>query len=95
MRKKSMIGWLVTAGIILVLGYLLFASTTLVQAECELCVTYRGQTQCRRGSGTDEAEAQRAARRAACAVMTNSMDESIACQNVTPANVQCPPASGR
>jgi hypothetical protein len=91
LRKKNLVSLLVTLGVVLVLGYLIYGSTTLVQAECELCVTFRG-TQCRRGSGTDVAEARQAAQRAACAVMTGSMNESIACQNVVPTNVQCPPS---
>lgn len=92
-KHKGLITFLVIFGTVLVIGYLFYGSTTLVQAECELCVSYRGQTQCRRGSGTDDEEARRAAQRAACAVMTGSMDESIACQNVQPTSVQCPPAS--
>ena len=91
-KHRGLITFFVILGVVLVFGYLLYGSTTLVQAECALCVSYRGQTQCRRGSGTDTAEARRAAQRAACAVMTGSMDESIACQNVRPTNVRCPPA---
>ena len=91
-KHKGLVTVLVILGTMLVVGYLLYGSTTLVQAECELCVSYRGQTQCRRGSGTDDEEARSAARRAACAVMAAGMNESIACQNVPPTNVRCPPA---
>jgi hypothetical protein len=90
-RKKGLVSFLVILGVVLVVGYLIYGSTTLVQAECDLCVTFAGQTQCRRGSGTDEAEARQAAQKAACAVMTGSMDESIACGNAVPTNVRCPP----
>lgn len=81
---------IVIAGVLLVVAYLVYGSTTLVQAECEVCVEFRGQTQCRRGSGADESEARRAAQRAACAVMAQGMDASIACANTTPRSVQCP-----
>ena len=68
---------------------LIFGSRSLVQAECELCVTFNGMTQCRRGSGADAAEARQAAQKAACAVMAAGMNESIACDNAPPFNVQC------
>lgn len=87
-RTRSIAG-LVTVGILLLIGYLIWGSTRLVQAECELCVEFRGQVQCRMGSGTTRDEAQRAAQRAACAVMASGMDASIACQNVRPTQVRC------
>jgi hypothetical protein len=68
---------------------LIFGTRSVVQVECELCVTYRGMTQCRRGSGADAAEAQQAAQKAACAVMAGGMNESIACGNAPATNVQC------
>lgn len=70
--------------------YIVMGSMRTVQTECELCVTFRGQTECRRGSGADAAEARQAAQKAACAVMAQGMNESIACGNVVPSNVQCP-----
>jgi hypothetical protein len=75
-------------------AYLVFGSLSVVQAECELCVTYHGQAQCRRGSGASEDEARRAAQRAACAVMAAGMSETIECQNVVPTDVRCPPPEG-
>ncbi len=69
---------------------LIFGSLRVVQAECELCVTFRGQTTCRRGSGATDQEARRAAQRAACAVMASGMTETIACDNVPPTAVRCP-----
>ena len=92
MQKKTQrrtITFLVIGGIALLLAYLIWGSTTLVQAECSLCVEFRGQTQCRTGSGTTEEEAQRAAQRAACAVMASGMNESIACNNRPPTQVRC------
>lgn len=71
------------------LGYLVYGSMRVVQAECELCVEFRGQVQCRTGSGENDADAIAAAQRAACAVMAAGMNESIACQNQPPQNVRC------
>jgi hypothetical protein len=87
---KRSITVLVVAGIALVIGYLVWGSTHLVQAECEVCVEYNGQQQCRRGSGTTDDEARRAGQKAACAVMAAGMNESIACGNAQPKVVRCP-----
>jgi hypothetical protein len=81
---------LVVMGVALVLGYLIWGSTHLVKAECEVCVEFNGQTQCRRGSGTTDEEARTAAQKAACAVMAFGMTESIACSNTIPKVVRCP-----
>lgn len=68
----------------LFLGALIYGSLTVVQAECELCVEFNGLRECRRGSGTTAEEARQAAQRAACAVMAQGMDATIACQNRQP-----------
>lgn len=86
--KKGRIAALLIA-VVLLLGGLIYGSMTTVQAECELCVEFNGQRQCRTGSGADQAEARRAAQRAACAVMAFGMAASVECQNVVPTNVQC------
>ncbi len=83
-RLIALVIALVVLGAVLILG-----SRALVQAECELCVTFRGVTTCRRGSGSDQREAIQAAQKAACAVMAGGMNESIACDNTSPTNVQC------
>ncbi|HEX9632818.1 MAG TPA: hypothetical protein VGA02_10170 [Gemmatimonadales bacterium] len=87
---KRSITVLVVLGVALVIGYLVWGSTHLVQAECEVCVAFNGQEQCRRGSGTNDAEARQAAQKAACAVMAFGMNESIACSNVQPKVARCP-----
>lgn len=91
-HRKGLISLLVIVGVVLVVGYLIYGSTSLVQSECQLCVTFRGQTECRRGTGVDTADAKKAAQKAACAVMTASMDETITCQNEIPSDVRCPVA---
>ncbi len=81
--------WLFVALFVVFLGFLVAGSIRTVQAECSLCVEYRGQRQCRTGSGATIDGARRAAQKAACAVMAAGMTESIACQRVDPVNVQC------
>lgn len=87
-RKAGRVVALLVA--LVVLGAaLIFGTRSLVQAECDLCVTFRGVTTCRRGSGANPQEAMQAAQKAACAVMAGGMNESIACDNTPPTNVRC------
>ncbi|NIN11523.1 MAG: hypothetical protein GTN62_08460 [Gemmatimonadales bacterium] len=88
--KKRARVWALIVALAVFGGALIYGSISVVQAECELCVEFRGQTTCRRGSGATEEDARRAAQRAACAVMARGMDESIACDNTPPTNVRCP-----
>jgi hypothetical protein len=83
-RVWALIIVLAVFGAVLIIG-----SLSVVQAECELCVTYRGRTECRRGSGKSDDDAKQAAQRAACAVMAGGMNESIACQNTPPSTARC------
>jgi hypothetical protein len=90
-NKRARVIALIVA--ITILGVaLIYGSFSVVQAECELCVTYGGQTLCRRGSGATDEDARRAAQQAACALLASGMDGSIACQNTLPTNVRCPAA---
>lgn len=77
------------AAVLIFVAYLVYGSMRVVRAECELCVEFRGLTECRTGSGETDEDAKQAAQRAACAVMAAGMNESIACQNRPPHNVRC------
>lgn len=59
------------------------------RTECEVCVTFRGATQCRTAAGATTAEAQRTAHENACALLASGMTDSIACQNAAPVSVRC------
>lgn len=86
--KKGRVFALLGAIVLLLVG-LIYGSMSSIQAECELCVEFRGMRECRSGSGADAAAAQSAAQRAACAVMAAGMAASIECQNVLPTELQC------
>ena len=89
-HPKTRVGlWVFLAVFAVFLVVLVMGTMQTVQAECELCVEFRGQRQCRTGSGATPADARQAAQKAACAVMAMGMNESIACGNVVPTEVSC------
>jgi hypothetical protein len=73
-----------TVGLIVVSALRSFAHT------CEVCMTFRGETECRSASGRTAEEATRTAIDNACALVgARGMTLSIECQNTKPASVSC------
>ena len=58
-------------------------------ATCDVCITFKGQTECRTGQGRTKEEAIDKARDAACAVMTNGMEEVVRCGSIEPTSTSC------
>jgi hypothetical protein len=80
-------------------GLIVVSALDTLGSTCEVCMTFRGQTQCRTATGTTEQEATRTATDNACAVLgARGMALSIECQNTPPARVTCgdaePPSAG-
>ena len=69
----------------------IYLSTRVAQVECEVCVTFRGATTCRKAaSGTREAAIQSAVT-SACSNMAGGMTEVIACERTEPDQTSCTP----
>jgi hypothetical protein len=68
--------------------YMSFHST---KVECEVCVTYQGQTNCGKASSETREGAIRSAVTAACATLAGGMTETIRCQNTPPDRTTCTP----
>ncbi len=56
---------------------------------CEVCIEYRGRTQCRKVSAASEEEAITAAMVNACAFVSGGVTDSMACQRTTPTSTIC------
>jgi len=56
---------------------------------CEVCITYKGQTECRTGQGRTREDAQRTATDSACALLASGMTERIECGNTQPSRLSC------
>jgi hypothetical protein len=81
---------LVLVGIIAA-GMLFYRLTMQSQtATCEVCVAFNGGQNCAKASGASEAEAARTAQTTACGVLTNGMNDAIACQSRPPVAKRCP-----
>ena len=59
------------------------------EVSCEVCVEFRGATECRRASGKDRLEAETAAASTACGLISGGVTDGIACNNTPPKSVSC------
>lgn len=81
--------WILILAVLLFAGFVVWGSVARVEAQCEVCVEFNGQTKCTKASGETAEAAQRAAQISACGPISSGMSESIACQNTPPKMVQC------
>jgi hypothetical protein len=66
-----------------------YRSLTIARHECEVCLTFQGQSVCRTAaSGTREASIESAVT-SACGTLASGMTESIRCQATPPDRVTC------
>lgn len=83
-----------------VVGAVVFAAATLTVIvlsalsamghACEVCMTFRGRTECREAVGNTPEEATRTATENACAVLgARGMTLAVECHNTPPASVSC------
>ena len=71
------------------LALLAWSTLSSQRAECEVCVTFRGQRNCAAASAASPAEAARSAQATACGPMARDMDASIACERTAPEPPRC------
>ena len=71
------------------LGYMTYLTISPTTVSCEVCVEFRGNTECRRASGKDRAEAEMTAASTACSLLAGGIDDGIACRNTPPSRVTC------
>jgi hypothetical protein len=73
----------------LFIAVVVYLSAKAPRQECEICLTYNGETACRKAaSGTREAAIESAVT-SACGTLSAGMTESIRCQNTPPDRVTC------
>ena len=80
---------LIAAALLAILGYIVYSSMALDQFSCEVCMEFRGRTDCRKAVGASEAEALRTALDTACAQLSSGMTDTIACSRTPPKSVAC------
>ena len=70
---------------------IVFSSFRQSQVTCEVCIAYKGASQCRTASGATQEDAMRTAQDNACTFLSSGRAESIQCSNIKPTSVTCSP----
>jgi len=86
MPKAGLVGVIFGAVIV---GVVLFLSLSFDQVRCEVCIEYKGQTECRTAAGSDTEVASRTARDNACAFLISSKTDAFLCGQGTPKSISC------
>jgi hypothetical protein len=80
---------LVVAGLALLVSFMAYLTMSSGQVTCDVCVEFRGRSECRKATGKDRDEAQRSATGTACSLMASGVGDVIACQNTEPKTISC------
>ena len=86
MKKPAV--WLGVLFFALVAGYLVYSSFHTARFRCQVCITFRGRTDCRTASAETRDGAIRTAVDNACAQLAAGVDESTQCSSTPPASVR-------
>ncbi|RIL03099.1 MAG: hypothetical protein DCC71_15550 [Proteobacteria bacterium] len=85
-----MIRALVVAAVVVAAAAVLWMATlSHVGFECEACVRWEGREACKRATGIDRTEAERAAITVACAQVASGVTAAVGCQGLPPLSLTC------
>lgn len=85
--KKST--WLVVVGLGLFMAVVIYRSLQIPGYQCEVCITFRGNSVCRTVEGAHESDARMAAVNNVCAHLAGGVTDTMACERTEPTRVQC------
>ncbi len=86
-RRRSV--WLLTGVLALFMAFIIYRSLHISGYRCTVCLTFRGQAECRTVDGPTEHEARQAATTNACAFLASGVTDSLACERTAPSKVDC------
>jgi hypothetical protein len=66
-----------------------YMTTARASTECEVCISFHGQTNCASAVGQTEKDALQGAQTTACGPITSGMDQTIACGRTAPVSTRC------
>lgn len=84
MKKTT---WLAIVFAVLVIGYVMMSSFRPQGFTCRVCMSFKGNRDCRKASAATQQEAQRTAITNACAQLSGGVIETNQCENTAPESV--------
>jgi hypothetical protein len=86
---SSRIKIIVAAGLVGLVGLMVYLSVSGNKVSCEVCIEFGGRTECRRASAQNAEEAQLAALNTACYLLSGGISDGISCRNSKPKSASC------
>lgn len=81
------ITWIIGGVAVVVIGLMVYSTTSLGGYKVEVCKTFQGNEACGTGVGTTETDAMNTATQVACAKISSGMTDSHNCQVSNPTKV--------
>jgi hypothetical protein len=81
--------WLLIGGLLLFMAFIIYRSFYVAGYQCTVCMSFRGQSTCRKVEGQTEHDALMGATNNACAFLASGVTDSIACERTPPSKVEC------
>jgi hypothetical protein len=86
MSRTGLVGILLVVSVV---AYVIASSLAVGQHTCEVCIEFRGRSQCRTVAGATVELAREGAIQNACAYVAGGVTDGMACQRVTPVRESC------
>ena len=87
-RSRLLLVLGVAAFVAVMLAVIVYSSIGIHPYEVEVCLTFKGRSNCGTAAGATRDQATAAAARIACATIASGMTESIACDDTPPDTVR-------
>ena len=85
MNKTVVIG---VVFVVAVVAFLIYSSMQISQYRVEVCVNFRGATQCRTASADTKDHALRSAQSNACALVSSGVTDTMQCERNDPTSIK-------
>jgi hypothetical protein len=86
MSRAGFVGFLLVAAVV---GFVVVTSFMANEHSCEVCMEFRGRSQCRTVAAATVDLAREGAVLNACAFISGGVTDSMACQRVKPVRESC------
>jgi hypothetical protein len=77
------------AAVAAIFGIFTYLTMSPNEVTCEVCMEFRGNTECRKATAKTREEAEAAAASTACGLISGGVTDGIACRNAAPQRVSC------
>jgi hypothetical protein len=87
-RRRSL-RWIALGGLFLFMAFVVYRTFHIGGVRCEVCITFKGLSQCRTVDGERQEDVHLAAVNNVCAYLASGVTEGMACMRTPPTKSEC------